>query len=259
MHVRETRASRYANLRNEIENDKESGYNSEGLKPYAKRLNRFDDNLQVDGQTNTHSPSRVRHPEKENNISESTYKDDYLNSYLDEVKEYNKREGYTNYDDTKFDIFNHLTSKEQKPDNKVERILADDVEDYQADYDKTTEIPFNMNATSDEISNEIARMLSGNDMFNSNIQANVDKKADQQVFIEETINNDTSINSKINTGQFNSMMEEAYGSNREALLNETQKIMVDFDNKHDLKQENINVLSETIVNDKVTNEPTMKE
>ena len=261
--MRETRASRYANLRNEIENDKESGYSSEGLKPYAKRLNRFDDNVQVDEHTSAHSPSRVRHPETENNIAESTYKDDYLDSYIDEVKEYNKREGYTDFDDTKLDIFNNLTNKEKKPVNKVKRILADDVEEYQADYDKTAEIPFNMNATSDEISNEIARMLSGDDIPNSNDQQDIDEQPTQQVFIEDTINNfnnkDTSINSKINTSQFNTMMEEAYGSNRETLLNETQKIMVDFDNKHDLKQNNINDFSETMVFNKVTNEPTINK
>ena len=234
--MRETRTSRYANLRSDIENDKESGYSSNDLKTFAMRMNKYDDNYKVDESNSDHKPVRVRQPELENNIFESTYNDDYLETYLSEVKEYNKKEGYSDFEDTKFDIYKQFLNKQTAKNVKL--IKADDVDDYQPNYDETCEIPFQANSSSAVISDEIMKMLNDQDLYQKE-QTNDDDKETREFNINKDYPKDLEetkeISSPLNTSEFQSMLSHAYGSNRESLLNETQKIIVDFDNKHDLK------------------------
>lgn len=253
--MRETRTSKYVNLRNDIENDKESEYYSDALKPYAKRINKFDD-IEFSDTSNNHTPTRVRQPETEINMDESTNNEDFLSTYLDEVKEYNKKEGYTSFDDTKLDIYNQVKGINQTRPVKTKKfnyINADDVSNEEIDFDKTSEIPFNLSSSPNDISDEIAKML-GESSFDTDIDLGKYNKSKDNSLLEENndvcevkINNNinqynfnkTDENSTMNTDQYEDMINNAYGSNKDSLLNETQKIIVDYDNKHDLKHTSI--------------------
>lgn len=97
-----SRVKKNAELRQAIENSRESELSSEVLSPFADRLNRISPDLSSVEPVSTVAPELSRHAKGENDANFTPYVSpldpafhhDYLNEFIDEVKHYNVKKGY---------------------------------------------------------------------------------------------------------------------------------------------------------------------
>ncbi len=121
-----SREKKYAQLREELTNDNESEVKSEALAPYADRLSRIDSKFQpMEIQSTGHSPLHLRNAayapiEQPISFEESTFNNDYLDQFIEEVKQYNLRKGYRKDDDTKRELITKITDKNPEEVLKTE-------------------------------------------------------------------------------------------------------------------------------------------
>lgn len=105
-----SRVKKYAQLRDELASDNESEIKSEALAPYAQRLSKIDTRYQpMETSTVTHSPLHSRNAayapvEEPVTFEESTFNNEYLDQFIEEVKQYNMRKGYRKSEDTKSEV-----------------------------------------------------------------------------------------------------------------------------------------------------------
>lgn len=113
-----SREKKYAQLREELTNDSEGEVKSEALAPYADRLSRIDSKFQpMETQPTGHSPLHLRNAayapvEQPVSFEESTFNNDYLDQFIEEVKQYNMRKGYRKDEDTKRELITKITETE---------------------------------------------------------------------------------------------------------------------------------------------------
>lgn len=161
-----SRVKKYAQLREELMNDAESQVTSSDLSEFAKRLNRIDsaqfDTIETNQQAD-HDPVHLRREtyfednqknEKEDTLS-MTFNNEYLDEYINEVKQYNKERGFLSSENTTSNILNGLR---KKVDSKEIDSLSD--LNLEPSFEETTEIPiFSQNNDATSISLEVKNLL----------------------------------------------------------------------------------------------------
>ena len=187
------RTAKYANLRNNIENDNESNIDF--------RSN-YDNKLQSE-HFNKSEPERQRNFNNEDTLfSDSSFNDDYLKTYLDEVNQYNAINNYNGLTTTQNNLFNQM---QQQP-SPVNYNQAP-----QGYNDNTVSMPY---LRPDDISNEVHRLA--NQQQNYNTMQNV---------TPFQMNNDN--NQRYNTMHNGFNPNNPYNNPpREQLFNETQNIQI---------------------------------
>lgn len=101
-----SRVKKNAELRQEVENSRESELTSSVLSSYATRLNRInpeissiETNANVLDRNPLHSRGEsVRNVQSDENLADPAFHHDLLNEFIDEVKSYNIKKGYASTD-----------------------------------------------------------------------------------------------------------------------------------------------------------------
>lgn len=165
-----SRVKKYAQLREELMNDAESQVTSSDLSQFAERLNRIDATQfdKMETFKEEHDPIHLRREsyfdtpvktegEQEETIS-STFNNEYLDEYINEVKQYNKERGYRSAENTTTNILQEI---KKDPDYRTINSLAD--LEFEPSYEETTEIPIfrNQNKEASTISMEVKNLISG--------------------------------------------------------------------------------------------------
>ena len=173
-----SRVKKYAQLREELANDNESEVKSEALAPYADRLSRIDTRYQpMETAKATHSPLHSRNAayapvDEPVTFEESTFNNEYLDQFIEEVKQYNMRKGYRKSEDTKSEVL--LKVKEisvpQKPETRLPSIEPDmEVEDL-TDNDQTISMQVQQLVNDEDFEEEILPVVDFNEINNEFLQ-----------------------------------------------------------------------------------------
>lgn len=147
-----SRVAKYEELRNRLHSDAESEISSKDLTDYANKLNRIDSksfkpmdsDLYVDHDpihakreeylSNTTSMSKLNIPSFNQN---STFDNEYLDEYINEVKQYNKDQGLLVSDDTGKNILNGIYGDKipviNKPFQQPKNFDQDNISSFQND------------------------------------------------------------------------------------------------------------------------------
>ena len=105
-----SRVKKYQALRNEIENDREEELVSPALSSYAERLNKIDPLLSKQSTQGRNESYEALHFRREQAINtndefvDKPLETDYIQEFLEEVRNYNLSKGYRKEFDTKLDI-----------------------------------------------------------------------------------------------------------------------------------------------------------
>lgn len=116
-----SRKAKYEQLRQELQNDAETQISTKGLSEYAERLSRLDtqatEQLEVQADEN-HDPIHLRREayfadetqtvKKAEPAESSAFNNEYLDEYISEVKQYNKKRGLLASEDTQVNILKQL-------------------------------------------------------------------------------------------------------------------------------------------------------
>lgn len=183
-----SRTAKYEELRNQLQNDAEGQIETKDLSKFANRLNKIDsssfDSMSVND-SGVDSANRVRKDPINENLDQNaevehtggveeitTFDNEYLDEYINEVKQYNKEKGRITTDDTQINILHELRGN-PKPSKLVDidelNVNKSTVEfkpkkelSIEPSFDETTSIPF-MNDTmmNTQISMELSKMLGG--------------------------------------------------------------------------------------------------
>lgn len=136
-----SRVKKNAELRQTLENSRESELSSEALSPFADRLNRISPDLSSVEPVSLLSPELSRHAKGESDQSFSPYVSpldpafhhDYLNEFIDEVKHYNLKKGYVEPSPTEKPVLRSApTSKTAQVPNdddltlEIKKVIAND-------------------------------------------------------------------------------------------------------------------------------------
>jgi len=128
-----SRVRKNAELRQEVENSRESEVSSTVLSSYADRLNRINPELstietspKLPDYTALHSKGEAeRNIESVQEIQDTGFHHDLLNEFIDEVKSYNIKKGYSSSEDTDLNIINKISQPGLSTDLEVDQ--ADDL------------------------------------------------------------------------------------------------------------------------------------
>lgn len=213
-----SRVKKYAQLREELMNDAESQVTSSDLSEFAKRLNRIDsaqfESIESNQQTG-HDPVHLRREtyfednqrvEKEDTLS-MTFNNEYLDEYINEVKQYNKERGFLSSENTTSNILNNIL-------NKVDSKEIDSLKDLELEpsFEETTEIPiFSQNNDATNISLEVKNLL------NSSKEAEENQETDKKMVYIEADDEITPIKQPVDLEEELKKEKEL----RERLVNET--------------------------------------
>lgn len=148
-----SRVKKNAELRQTIENSRESELTSSVLAPYADRLNKINPELSsID--TALKQPDRLPNHGKEEgerpNIGkisdDPAFHHELLDEFLDEVKNYNLKKGYATSEDTDLNILGKVSSStpvndefavdEDQITQEIKRVIASDFAPSEANVDK---------------------------------------------------------------------------------------------------------------------------
>lgn len=105
-----SRVKKYQALRNEIENDREEDLVSPALSSYAERLNKIDPLLSKQSTQGRNESYEALHFRREQAINtkdefvDKPLETDYIQEFLEEVRNYNLSKGYRKEFDTELDI-----------------------------------------------------------------------------------------------------------------------------------------------------------
>jgi len=228
-----SRVKKYAQLREELMNDAESEVSSSELSEFAKRLNRIDSNQfnAMETSDNTeHDPVHLRREsyfeepvKKECNVEDtfSSFNNEYLDEYINEVKQYNQVHGYSSSEDTAKNILN--TFKKE--------ITSLDELDIMPSFDETTEIPvFGKKEDPSLISVEVKNLLNSINLSKDETSVHKDdniKRNEPLTFIDYT---DSPMPLEVK-GEENDFEKELKKEKelRERLMNETVQMRAQLD------------------------------
>ena len=110
-------------LRNTIENDREEELVSPALSSYAERLNKINPMLTRSSSPSSNSSYQALHSRREQSLNldktepnsmKNSIESDYINEFLEEVRNYNLKKGYRTEFDTDLEILNQHEIKEIK-------------------------------------------------------------------------------------------------------------------------------------------------
>lgn len=108
-------------LRNTIENDREEELVSPALSSYAERLNKINPMLTRTSVSSSSEPYQALHSRREKSldfdtkpIKSNTVETEYINDFLEEVRNYNLKKGYRSEFDTDLEVLKKSEVKELK-------------------------------------------------------------------------------------------------------------------------------------------------
>jgi len=108
-------------LRNTIENDREEELVSPALSSYAERLNKINPMLTRTSVSSSSEPYQALHTRREKSldlntktIMPNTIETEYINDFLEEVRNYNLKKGYRSEFDTDLEVLKKSEIKELK-------------------------------------------------------------------------------------------------------------------------------------------------
>lgn len=160
-----SRVKKYENLRKEIENEKSVSGLKQELKSTVKGEIKSD-------YTPVHRKNYNNDIKTETN--DSTFKNEYLDNFIQEVREYNIQKGIRESEDTKLDILQQLSSKNREKRanylHKIEDEVVLETSNEIEEKDPSTELLLNEEKTEDvnrndktiEISKQVFELLNGN-------------------------------------------------------------------------------------------------
>lgn len=221
-----SRVKKYAQLREELMNDAESQVTSSDLSEFAKRLNRIDssqfDTIEEKKQAD-HDPVHLRretyfednsNSEKEDTLS-MTFNNEYLDEYINEVKQYNKERGFLSSENTTSNILNEIR---KKVDSKEIDSLND--LDFEPSFEETTEIPiFSQKNDATSISLEVKNLL------NASKDAEIKQDTEKEMVYIEADDEITPISQPVNIEEELKKEKEL----REKLVNATVMMRTQLD------------------------------
>lgn len=150
-----SRVIKNAELRQEIENSRESELTSSVLAPYADRLNRINPEISSIESSPNKANYNPLHSKDETNLnfkaewtgSDPVLHHDLLDEFIDEVKSYNVKRGYSTSEDTDLNILDKISNQQSEPSG--EHAMADDqitqeikkaiIDDYEPQFIDTSE------------------------------------------------------------------------------------------------------------------------
>ena len=118
-----SRVKKNQTLRNTIENDREEELVSPALSSYAERLNKINPMLTRSSSPSPNSSYQALHSRREQSLNldktepnsmKNSIESDYINEFLEEVRNYNLKKGYRTEFDTDLEILNQHEIKEIK-------------------------------------------------------------------------------------------------------------------------------------------------
>lgn len=121
-------------LRNTIENDREEELVSPALSSYAERLNKINPMLTRSSSTGSNASYQALHSRREKSLnlndinidaSEDSFEPNFINEFLEEVRNYNLKKGYRTEFDTDLEILNKHEIKDIKNDEISNNLKAD--------------------------------------------------------------------------------------------------------------------------------------
>lgn len=117
-----SRVKKYENLRKEIENDKNVSSLKSDLLDSSKILTKKE----------TYTPVHRKNFDNDNKMesNDSTFKNEYLDSFIQEVREYNIQKGLRESEDTKLDILQQLSSKNREKRSNYISQIEDKVDEF---------------------------------------------------------------------------------------------------------------------------------
>lgn len=120
-----SRVKKYEQLRNTIENE---GVSTSGAEAAIKEITSSKE--EVKAYTPSHEKESYFQDEIKKDELDSTFKNEYLDSFIQEVRDYNIKKGVREYEDTKLDILQQLSSKNrERRANYVENIESEATSD----------------------------------------------------------------------------------------------------------------------------------
>lgn len=139
-----SRVRKNAELRQEVENSRESELTSSVLAPYADRLKRINPDLSSIETRNKIEDYSALHAKEETDMAsrqpalDPVFHHDLLDEFIDEVKSYNIKKGYSSQEDTDLNILNKVVKSpdvtKEEPhfdDNitqEIKRVISSDFE-----------------------------------------------------------------------------------------------------------------------------------
>lgn len=138
-------------LRNTIENDREEELVSPALSSYAERLNKINPMLTRSSTPGSNASYQALHSRREKslnlddsneNIASNSFEPNYINDFLEEVRNYNLKKGYRTEFDTDLEILNKHEVHELKNDKTSVNLQSDQTIDLTQEIKKIIENDF---------------------------------------------------------------------------------------------------------------------
>lgn len=138
-------------LRNTIENDREEELVSPALSSYAERLNKINPMLTRSSTPGSNDSYQALHSRREKslnlddsneNIASNSFEPNYINDFLEEVRNYNLKKGYRTEFDTDLEILNKHEVHELKNDKTSVNLQSDQTIDLTQEIKKIIENDF---------------------------------------------------------------------------------------------------------------------
>lgn len=168
-----SRVKKYAQLREELANDNESEIKSDALAPYADRLSKIDNRYQpMENTKNVHSPLHTRNAayapvDEPVTFEESTFNSEYLDQFIEEVKQYNMRKGYRKTEDTKSEL---LLKVKEKSEPLVKEIEISVEKEPQIDDEQTISMQVQQLVSDEDFSEEVLPSVDFSELNNEFLQ-----------------------------------------------------------------------------------------
>ncbi len=218
-----SRTKKYEELRQQIQNDREGDVRSEALSPYANRLSRLDSNFRPMETTSSrsHNPMHIKKEVRFDSFASHdssdvpTFNNQYINEFIEEVKNYNIKKGYRNFEETSSNVLAEATGKGNYRESmnrfRNEKVFLTPVRNTIPIEEQIPEHQTSLSLSYDEqnLTQEIKRIL-GNEPDNTPVirqLSETEVALAPEVMIEKPVEN-----------QFTSMLEE------------TQKMRIQLDN-----------------------------
>jgi hypothetical protein len=200
-----SRMKKFEDLRESIQNDREGDTHSEALSPFAQRLSRIDTTFKSMQAQTSSSPHQSQHGKKDirfdstpYNSGVTTFNNEYLDDFIEEVKNYNIKKGYRSHEDTDSNIFSQankelkdvVSEPKRRPiafasQNKLEE-SNDSVELNEAELNLTNEIKQVITSDQEQVpTNPGAKVFTDKVDPNSNMQSVLDETQKLRVQLDE--------------------------------------------------------------------------
>lgn len=218
-----SRTKKYEDLRQQIQNDREGDVRSEALSPYANRLSRLDSNFRPMETTSSksHNPMHIKKEVRFDSFTSHdpsnvpTFNNQYINEFIEEVKNYNIKKGYRNFEETSSNVLAEATGKgnyrESMTRFRNDRVYLEPARTLISTEEEIPEHQTSLSLSYDEqnLTQEIKRIL-GNEPDNTPVIRQAAETEELPVTV-------TSVEKPVES-QFSSMLEE------------TQKMRIQLDN-----------------------------